>query len=84
MIKQSIQKTRKVLFVNEDTEVANFGEHLSYRAMKEEFYYLLAPPKVLAGKQVPGVGLHSHLEEATVPQKQDIQEAIKDLVEAKF
>ncbi|MAV92544.1 MAG: alpha-ketoacid dehydrogenase subunit beta, partial [Bdellovibrionaceae bacterium] len=34
LIKESVTKTRKVLFVNEDTEVTNFGEHLSYRATK--------------------------------------------------
>src|SRR3954469_12404568 len=31
MISESIQKTRRVLFVNEDTEVTNFGEHLIRR-----------------------------------------------------
>ena len=80
MIKKSFQKTGRVLFVNEDTEVANFGEHLAYRAVQEGFYHLLAPPGVLAGKQIPGVGLHPHLENATVPQVPDIQKEIKKLV----
>ena len=84
LIKDSIQKTQRVLFVNEDTEVANFGEHLAYRAMNECFYSLLAPPKVLAGKQVPGVGLHPHLEEATIPQIENIKSEIKILMEAKY
>ena len=80
MIKNSFQKTRRVLFVNEDTEVANFGEHLAYRAVNEGFYHLLAPPSVLAGKQIPGVGLHPNLEKATIPQVPDIQEEIKKLI----
>lgn len=84
MIKNSIQKTGRVLFVNEDTELANFGEHLSYRAVQESFYHLLAPPVVLAGKQVPGVGLHYNLEKATVPQISDIQNEIKKLVNSSF
>ena len=58
MIKASYEKTNRILFVNEDTEVANFGEHLSFRAVKEGFYHLLAPPSVLAGRQVPGIGLN--------------------------
>lgn len=84
MIKNSFQKTRRVMFVNEDTEVANFGEHLAYRSMQEGFYHLLAPPVVLAGKQVPGIGLHTTLEEASVPQVSDIQNEIKKLVNSKW
>jgi len=84
MIKSSIQKTRRVLFVNEDTELANFGEHLAYRSVQEAFYHLLAPPVVLAGKQVPGVGLHPNLEKATIPQVSDIQNEIKQLATGKW
>ena len=39
------QKTGRVLFVNEDTEVTNFGEHLLRRIVEEHFYELLAPPQ---------------------------------------
>ena len=84
MIKNSLKKTGRVLFVNEDTEVANFGEHLAYRSVQEAFYHLLAPPGVLAGKQVPGVGLHPNLEEATVPQISNIQEEIKKIAHSKW
>ena len=79
LIKSSILKTKRVLFVNEDTEVTNFGEHLAYRASKECFYHLYAPPRVLAGKNLPGVGLHPHLEKATVPQAGDIAREIQSL-----
>jgi len=80
LIVQSIKKTRRVLFVNEDTEVTNFGEHLAYRTTQELFYELLARPRVLAGKNVPGIGLHPNLEKNTVPQKQDVLREIKDLL----
>ena len=80
LIKSSFQKTRRVLIVNEDTEVANFAEHLSYRIVKEGFYHLLAPPCVLSGKQIPGVGLNPNLEAETVPQVSDIQKKIEELV----
>ncbi len=76
MIKSSIEKTGRVLFVNEDTEVTNFGEHLAYRTVQELFYSLLARPQVIAGKNLPGIGLHPNLEDASVPQKHDIEQAI--------
>ena len=80
LIKKSVLKTKRVLFVNEDTEVTNFGEHLAYRASKECFYNLYASPRVLAGKNLPGIGLHPNLEKAAVPQEDDIILAIMELI----
>ena len=80
MIKASIQKTGRVLFVNEDTEVTNFGEHLAYRATQELFYELMARPRVLAGKNLPGIGLHPNLEEASVPHLEDIVHELHELL----
>lgn len=79
-IKKSVRKTRKVLFVNEDTEVTNFAEHLSYRVTQELFYELDAPPRVLAGKNLPGIGLHPALEENSVPQSHDIETSIREIL----
>ncbi len=78
-IKNSVLKTGRVLFVNEDTEVTNFAEHLSYRVTTELFYNLMAAPKVLAGKNLPGIGLHPHLEDSSVPQKHEIEKHIRDI-----
>lgn len=80
MIRDSVRKTGRVLFVNEDTEVTNFGEHLSYRVTQELFYELLARPRVLAGKHVPGIGLHANLEDASVPQKHEIESEIREIL----
>lgn len=80
MIKESVAKTGRVLVVNEDTEVTNFGEHLVYRITQELFYHLLARPCVLAGKNVPGIGLHANLEDASVPQKNDILEKVLEII----
>ncbi len=80
LIKKSVLKTKKVLFVNEDTEVSNFAQHLAYRVGRECFYELYAPPHVLAGKHLPGIGLHPHLERASVPQVSDIIQEIKNLL----
>ncbi len=81
MIKQSIQKTKRVLFVNEDTDVTNFGEHLAHRTTTELFYELHARPRVLAGKNLPGIGLHQNLEKASVPQVQDVMKETLELLE---
>lgn len=80
MVKVSIQKTGKVLFVNEDTEVTNFGEHLAYRTTSELFYELYAKPRVLAGLNLPGIGLHANLEENSVPQVSHIRKEIEELL----
>jgi 2-oxoisovalerate dehydrogenase E1 component beta subunit len=79
-IRDSVRKTRKVLFVNEDTEVTNFAEHLASRVTQELFYELDAPPRVMAGKNLPGIGLHPNLEDASVPQFHEIKSTIEDLV----
>jgi 2-oxoisovalerate dehydrogenase E1 component beta subunit len=79
LLKESISRTGRVLFVNEDTEVTNFGEHLIRRTTEELFYELLAPPRLLAGKFIPGIGLADTLEMASVPQLGDISEAMRKL-----
>lgn len=79
LVKGSIEKTGRVVFVNEDTEVTNFGEHLMRRTVEELFYKLQAPPKLLAGKFVPGVGLADNLEMASVPQLSEITETVRKL-----
>ncbi|MDB4994243.1 MAG: Branched-chain alpha-keto acid dehydrogenase, component, beta subunit [Myxococcaceae bacterium] len=78
-IKASVQRTNRVLFVNEDTEVTNFGEHLLRRVVEDLFYELHAPPKLLAGACVPGIGLADALEQASVPQRPDIVAALRKL-----
>lgn len=78
-IKASVKKTHRVLCVNEDTEVTNFGEHLIRRVVEELFYELYAPPKLLAGAHIPGIGLADNLEQASVPQKDGIKNALREL-----
>lgn len=83
MISQSIQKTKAILYVNEDMEVTNFGEHLIRRTIDEHFYDLLAPPKLLAGAFIPGVGLAHELEMASVPQLNSIKDAMRMVFRSK-
>jgi len=78
-ITASVRKTNRVLCLNEDTEITNFGEHLIRRIVEEMFYELHAPPKLLAGAHIPGIGLADNLEMASVPQKATIKAAIEEL-----
>ena len=78
-VKGSVLKTNRVLFLNEDTEVTNFGEHLLRRTTEELFYQLYAPPRLLAGAHVPGVGLADALERASVPQLEQVVAAAREL-----
>lgn len=78
-IRDSIRKTHRVLFLNEDTEVTNFGEHLLRRTVEELFYELEAPPKVLAGANIPGIGLADALERASVPQVEQVVACVREL-----
>lgn len=83
MISHSISKTQCVLFVNEDMEVTNFGEHLIRRTIDEHFYHLAAPPRLLAGAFIPGIGLAHSLETASVPQLSSILTHIRALAQSK-
>jgi len=80
MISESVKRTGRVLIVNEDTEITNFGEHLLRRIVDEHFYDLRARPRVLAGIHVPGVGLASSLENASVPQEEDVINELRGLL----
>jgi 2-oxoisovalerate dehydrogenase E1 component beta subunit len=76
MIGASVRKTGRVLIVNEDTEVTNFGEHLLRRVIDEHFYDLLTRPRVLMGKHLPGIGLNHEYEQNSVPQLKNITDAL--------
>lgn len=75
----SVRKTGKLLVVNEDTEITNFGEHVIRRVTDACFYELLAPPRLLAGLDVPGVGLAWGYEKHSVPQPETIATAMREL-----
>lgn len=76
----SVKKTGRLLVVNEDTEVTNFGEHVIRRVLDTCFYDLEAPPKLVAGLEVPGVGLAWGYEKHSIPQPDDVGAAIRELL----
>ena len=79
MMSRSIEKTGRVMLVNEDTEVTNFGEHLLRRVLEEHFYDLLVKPRLVQGKHVPGIGLNQVYETNSVPQLDGIRDTMLGL-----
>ncbi|MFH1017376.1 MAG: transketolase C-terminal domain-containing protein [Pseudomonadota bacterium] len=77
-----VEKTGRILVVNEDTEVTNYGEHIIRRVLDECFYFLQAPPRLLAGANVPGIASAWSLEKASVPQEDSILDAMLHVVAA--
>lgn len=79
MIRQSVVKTGRILVVNEDTEVTNFGEHLLRRVVEEHFYDLVVRPRALFGMHIPGIGLNQVYEWHEVPQLPDVVRQMREL-----
>ncbi|MDE2490642.1 MAG: alpha-ketoacid dehydrogenase subunit beta [Elusimicrobia bacterium] len=79
-IRTSIKKTGRVVFVNEETEITNFGEHLIRRVVDELFYELKVRPRLLAAKATPGIGLSPNLEYFTQPQTTDVEAMVAELL----
>jgi 2-oxoisovalerate dehydrogenase E1 component beta subunit len=50
------------------------------RVIDEHFYDLVARPRVLLGKHVPGIGLNQVYEQNTVPQAANIYDAMRELM----
>jgi 2-oxoisovalerate dehydrogenase E1 component beta subunit len=79
-ITASVKKTGRVVFINEETEITNFAEHLIRRLIDEMFSELKEAPRLLAGKATPGVGLSPNLENFTQPQKKDVERVITEML----
>ena len=82
-IEASVRKTGRALFLNEDTEITNFGEHLLRRTCDRLFAELRIAPRLHAGAHVPGVGLAEELEYASVPTFDSTRDAILEAATAK-
>jgi 2-oxoisovalerate dehydrogenase E1 component beta subunit len=79
LISASVVKTGRLLVVNEDTEVTNFGEHLLRRAVDDHFYDLAVRPRCLMGKHLPGIGMNPAYESNSVPQPAHVKDAMREL-----
>jgi 2-oxoisovalerate dehydrogenase E1 component len=77
-ILQSVRKTGKLLIAHEAARNCGFGAELAARAAEEAFLYLDAPIRRVTGKDCP-VPYCKDLEEEVLPQKKEIEAALREL-----
>jgi 2-oxoisovalerate dehydrogenase E1 component len=78
-IAASVKKTSRLLVVHEDWKTHGFGAEIAARAADELFEWLDAPVRRVAAQDV-FCGYAPQLEDATLPQSDDILAALRDLV----
>ena len=74
-IANSVQKTKRVVMVEEDHKTAGFGAEVVARISEELFYSLDAPPLRIAGEDVP-IPYNRTLELASIPTPEKIAQKI--------
>ncbi len=79
MIVKSVEKTNRLVVVEEDCRTCGMGAEIAARVMEEAFDYLDAPPIRVAGLDVP-IPYSKPLEHASVPSEDDIVAAIREVV----
>ncbi|HKP84941.1 MAG TPA: dehydrogenase E1 component subunit alpha/beta [Blastocatellia bacterium] len=77
-ISKSVRKTSKAMVVHEDSISWGYGAEIAARIADELFEYLDAPVRRVAALDT-FVGYHPNLEDAILPQVDDIMTTIKDL-----
>ena len=75
----SVAKTHRVLIVEDAWRSVNISSEISARIMEKVFYELDAPVHRLCGVEVP-IPYPLHLEDASIPQKKDIVNAVKKMM----
>lgn len=75
----SVAKTHRALVVEEAWRSVGIAAEISARIMEKAFYELDAPVRRLCGIEVP-IPYPKHLEDASVPQKDDIVQAVKKML----
>jgi 2-oxoisovalerate dehydrogenase E1 component len=77
-ISRSVQKTSRALIVHEDAISWGYGAEIAARIADELFNHLDAPVRRVAALDT-FVGYHPDLEDAILPQVDDVLSAVKDL-----
>lgn len=77
---KSVSKTHRAIIVEDAWKSVSLSSEISARIMEKIFYDLDAPVQRLCGVEVP-IPYSAQLEEASVPQKKDIVNAIKKMMQ---
>ncbi len=77
-IVESLKKTGKLLIAHEAARTCGFGAEIAARASELAFEYLDAPVVRVTGQDCP-VPYCKSLEDAVLPQKEDLEKAIRKL-----
>lgn len=75
----SVAKTHRVLIVEDAWRSVSISSEVSARITENAFYELDAPVKRVCGEEVP-IPYPLHLEDASVPQKNDIVDAVIKMI----
>jgi pyruvate dehydrogenase E1 component beta subunit len=81
LIIESVRKTEHVVIVQEAVRRGGVASDITSIIQEEAFDYLDAPIGIVAGKNTP-IPFSKNLEQASIPQEQDIIEAVKRAVYA--
>jgi len=74
-LKNSIQKTSRVVVVEEDHKTGGYGSSIISRVSQEMFYALDAPPLCIAGDDIP-IAYNRKLELASIPTPTSIAQKV--------
>jgi pyruvate dehydrogenase E1 component beta subunit len=75
----SVSKTHRAILVEDAWRSVSISSEVSARIMENCFYELDAPVQRLCGVEVP-IPYPKHLEDASIPQKEQIVEAVKKIL----
>lgn len=76
---ESITKTGKILVVHEACLRGGIGAEIVRQVVEKAFDILDAPPRVIGGLNIP-IPYSPPLEKASVPQKEDVIRAVREMV----
>lgn len=76
----SVAKTHRAIIVEDAWRSVSISSEVSARIMEKKFYDLDAPVQRLCGVEVP-IPYPAHLEEAAIPQKNDIVNVVKKMIQ---
>ena len=79
-IMESVAKTHRVLIVEEAWRSVSVSSEIVSRIMEDAFFELDIPVRRLCGIEVP-IPYAKHLEDASIPQKEDIVESVLNMMQ---